>query len=95
MANPPMLSDGFRVRVGILAAVTALLLAYTFWRINTSREPLHHGTCGTEWRGNHKPTAVCADRTPSFSMTEQGTCSHHGGVACWVEELPQERDVER
>lgn len=31
-----------------------------------------------------KPTAMCKDGTPSCSETASGTCSHHGGVSCWV-----------
>ncbi|MGO9147952.1 MAG: DUF3761 domain-containing protein [Desulfomonilia bacterium] len=28
--------------------------------------------------------AVCRDGTYSFSMHHSGTCSHHGGVAQWL-----------
>jgi hypothetical protein len=30
-------------------------------------------------------TAVCNDGTYSFSQTHSGTCSHHGGVARWLD----------
>jgi Protein of unknown function (DUF3761) len=30
-------------------------------------------------------TAQCADGTYSFSQHRQGTCSHHGGVARWLQ----------
>lgn len=30
-------------------------------------------------------TARCVDRTYSFSATHSGTCSHHGGVAQWLD----------
>ena len=30
-------------------------------------------------------TAVCRDGTYSFSRHRQGTCSHHGGVAKWLQ----------
>jgi hypothetical protein len=30
------------------------------------------------------PTAKCADGTYSYSAHRQGTCSHHGGVAIWL-----------
>jgi hypothetical protein len=30
-------------------------------------------------------TAECADGTYSFSESRSGTCSHHGGVAAWLE----------
>jgi hypothetical protein len=30
------------------------------------------------------PTAKCNDGTPSCSQNRSGTCSSHGGVACWV-----------
>ncbi len=29
-------------------------------------------------------SARCRDGTYSFSQNRQGTCSHHGGVACWL-----------
>lgn len=29
-------------------------------------------------------TAQCADGTYSFSQSSRGTCSHHGGVAQWL-----------
>ena len=30
-------------------------------------------------------TALCRDGTYSFSQTHSGTCSHHGGVAQWLD----------
>ena len=30
-------------------------------------------------------TALCSDGTYSFSQHRQGTCSHHGGVAKWLQ----------
>jgi len=33
-------------------------------------------------------TAVCRDGTYSYSQHRQGTCSHHGGVAYWVNYPP-------
>ena len=30
-------------------------------------------------------TALCRDGSPSFSATHAGTCSHHGGVATWLD----------
>ncbi len=30
-------------------------------------------------------TALCRDGTYSFSQTHSGTCSHHGGVASWLD----------
>jgi len=29
-------------------------------------------------------TAICRDRSYSFSHSRRGTCSHHGGVAMWL-----------
>ncbi|MET0528135.1 MAG: DUF3761 domain-containing protein [Microvirga sp.] len=29
-------------------------------------------------------TARCRDGDWSFSQHRQGTCSHHGGVGCWI-----------
>lgn len=31
-----------------------------------------------------QPTARCRDGWLSYSMSRQGTCSHHGGVAKWL-----------
>jgi hypothetical protein len=40
--------------------------------------------------GSYPPgiTAVCADGTYSYSQHRRGTCSHHGGVAIWVSNVP-------
>jgi hypothetical protein len=35
-----------------------------------------------------KPTAQCKDGTYSMSQHRSGTCSHHGGVANWLANLP-------
>ena len=32
-----------------------------------------------------QPTARCKDGTPSYSLHHSGTCSHHGGVAQWLQ----------
>jgi hypothetical protein len=33
-------------------------------------------------------TAVCNDGTFSYSQHRRGTCSHHGGVARWINRPP-------
>ncbi|MFK4147461.1 DUF3761 domain-containing protein [Streptomyces sp. NPDC004065] len=33
-------------------------------------------------------SAICNDGTPSYSAHRRGTCSHHGGVARWLKDLP-------
>ena len=33
-------------------------------------------------------TALCRDRTYSFAAHHSGTCSHHGGVAQWLDARP-------
>lgn len=33
-------------------------------------------------------TAICNDGTYSYSQHRRGTCSHHGGVATWLVDLP-------
>jgi hypothetical protein len=30
-------------------------------------------------------SAICGDGTYSFSMHHSGTCSHHGGIATWLQ----------
>lgn len=39
-------------------------------------------TCSTMPAG---ATAQCRDATYSFSRSKRGTCSHHGGVAKWLQ----------
>ncbi|HVT99534.1 MAG TPA: DUF3761 domain-containing protein [Acidobacteriaceae bacterium] len=34
---------------------------------------------------NGTPTATCKDGTTSFAKHHQGACSHHGGVAQWLD----------
>ena len=34
------------------------------------------------------PSALCNDGTYSYSSRRRGTCSHHGGVAEWLKDLP-------
>ena len=34
-------------------------------------------------------TAQCRDGSYSFSQTRRGTCSHHGGVAKWLNQADQ------
>lgn len=34
------------------------------------------------------PTALCRDGTASYSVHRSGTCSHHGGVARWLDTAP-------
>jgi hypothetical protein len=43
--------------------------------------------CSPEHRSTAPPgaTAECVDGTYSFSESRSGTCSHHGGVARWLE----------
>ncbi|WP_229859485.1 DUF3761 domain-containing protein [Streptomyces poonensis] len=33
-------------------------------------------------------SALCVDGTYSYSQHHRGTCSHHGGVAQWLQNLP-------
>ena len=44
------------------------------------------GTCshhGGIYTGSQPITAICQDRTVSFSTIKQGACSHHGGILYW------------
>lgn len=39
--------------------------------------------------GSHSgASAVCNDGSTSYSAHRRGTCSHHGGVAQWLKDLP-------
>lgn len=58
------------------------------------RQPTHYYTNKTGHRVqspthyNVAPsgaTALCRDGSYSFSMNKRGTCSHHGGVARWLQ----------
>jgi hypothetical protein len=35
-------------------------------------------------------TAECSDGSTSYSANFQGTCSHHGGVAVWIDEAMED-----
>ena len=37
---------------------------------------------------NNGASAICNDGTYSYSAHRRGTCSHHGGVAQWLKNLP-------
>ena len=39
---------------------------------------------GSGYQQAAQPHAVCVDGTVSYSVSRQGTCSHHGGVATWL-----------
>ena len=74
------------------ADANAILAAHPEWTTNLS-----NGTSYGNVNGNtvHSPayssngvpagaTAQCRDGTYSFSLRRSGTCSHHGGVAQWL-----------
>jgi hypothetical protein len=42
------------------------------------------GSCGPTSAPCGQATARCRDGTYSCSRNRSGTCSHHGGVACWI-----------
>jgi Protein of unknown function (DUF3761) len=37
---------------------------------------------------NDAPSGVCVDGRPTFSRHSQGACSHHGGIARWIDKPP-------
>ncbi|MFI1796332.1 DUF3761 domain-containing protein [Streptomyces sp. NPDC020379] len=46
-------------------------------------------TGGSSASGDHAgASAVCIDGSSSYSAHRRGTCSHHGGVARWLKDLP-------
>lgn len=53
--------------------------------VNSDGETVHRPA---HTRGDKVPegaTARCRDNTYSFSTHHRGTCSHHGGVAEWLD----------
>jgi hypothetical protein len=51
--------------------------------VNSKRETVKRPeTCSNAPNG---ATAQCRDGSYSFSHTRRGTCSHHGGVAKWLQ----------
>ncbi len=52
---------------------------YTNSRGNTVQSPTHYD------RPPAGATAKCRDGSYSFSQSRRGTCSHHGGVAMWLQ----------
>jgi hypothetical protein len=50
----------------------------------TSPTPTPDPTCGPRSAPCGPATAVCRDGTLSCSQNRSGTCSSHGGVACWI-----------
>ena len=59
-----------------VSAVTGAALVFTAGVVAT------HGLADGPPPG---ATALCRDGTYSFSQTHSGTCSHHGGVAQWLD----------
>ncbi|MGI5531303.1 DUF3761 domain-containing protein [Streptomyces syringium] len=46
-------------------------------------------TAGASTGGSHSgASALCNDGSYSYSAHRRGTCSHHGGVAQWLKDLP-------
>ncbi|MBP2405955.1 DUF3761 domain-containing protein [Streptomyces syringium] len=46
-------------------------------------------TAGVSTGGSHSgASALCNDGSYSYSAHRRGTCSHHGGVAQWLKDLP-------
>jgi hypothetical protein len=44
-----------------------------------------YGAGGRRSLPGSTPTALCRDGTTSYSANHRGTCSHHGGVAQWLD----------
>jgi hypothetical protein len=49
--------------------------------VNSDRKWVHRPECIPDRQP--RETAMCRDRSHSFSLHHNGTCSHHGGVARW------------
>ena len=59
-----------------LLIIAAVIVAY-LWLVHARWKTLPNDAPQTE------PTALCNDGTYSYSQTDRGTCSHHGGVDQW------------
>ncbi|MEU3752341.1 DUF3761 domain-containing protein [Streptomyces olivoreticuli] len=46
------------------------------------------GSTGGSGESHSGASAVCNDGSASYSAHRRGTCSHHGGVAQWLKDLP-------
>jgi len=64
-------------------------LAGTFTVTDTTPKPTSDCTCYSYTLKRYIPceqaTAICRDGTCSISKSRRGTCSHHGGVARWLD----------
>lgn len=64
-------------------------LAGTFTVTDTTPKPTSDCTCYSYTLKRNIPceqaTAICRDGTCSISKSRSGTCSHHGGVARWID----------
>ena len=75
--KPPYTS----MKVGLLAFLLALLVVFS----SCGNSSGYGGSSAQRLPVLEKPTAICRDGTYSYSQTRQGTCSHHGGVAEWLD----------
>ena len=77
-------------------SLTTVLLAFLLLFSSAFGQHRHRRTYrNTEGRRVHSPvfrksipagaTARCGDGSYSFSRNHRGTCSHHGGVAQWLD----------
>ena len=69
------------IKGGLLAFFLALLVVFS----SCGNSSGHGGSSVQRLPVLKKPTAICRDGTYSYSQTHQGTCSHHGGVAEWLD----------
>jgi hypothetical protein len=77
-------------RILLVVFLTLLLLCSSAYGqkdtyINSQGHRVHRPV---KVKGKHAPvgaTAQCRDGSYSFSQNHRGTCSHHGGVARWLD----------
>ncbi len=53
--------------------------------LNKDGQELHSPAHTKTGKAPKGATALCRDNTYSFSQHHRGTCSHHGGVAKWID----------
>ena len=75
--NPPYIL----MSVKLLSFSLTLLVVFT----SCGNDAVQRKPSGQRLPVLKNPTAICRDGTYSYSQTRQGTCSHHGGVAVWLD----------
>jgi hypothetical protein len=88
IAPPASVHNGATHSVAVFA-LSAVLTAPAETILNNNNHYVNRSGAVVHFtaRSSSVPTgasAICVDKTYSFSQHRRGTCSHYGGVACWM-----------